>query len=118
VYVVDYAPFLPAHKATLARSAPFRGALRGGFPARRRARLDHGSGKLMLHVEIDKDAERKRLAKEIERVEAQVAQAAAQLGNDSFVQRAPREGRRRDPQAPREAEAKRADLRSQLGRLG
>jgi valyl-tRNA synthetase len=47
-----------------------------------------------------------------------VAHAAAQLGNDSFVQRAPAKVVDEIRKRLADAEAKRADLRSQLGRLG
>lgn len=50
-----------------------------------------GDFKLMLKVEIDVAAERARLTKEIERLEAQVKQCEAKLGNDRFVARAPAE---------------------------
>ncbi|MCC7039203.1 MAG: valine--tRNA ligase [Burkholderiales bacterium] len=48
-----------------------------------------GDFRLMLHVEIDKAAERARIDKEIARIEAEIAKANGKLGNASFVARAP-----------------------------
>jgi valyl-tRNA synthetase len=48
-----------------------------------------GGGKLKLKIEVDPVAERERLAKEIARLEAQIAQTESKLSNESFVQRAP-----------------------------
>jgi valyl-tRNA synthetase len=45
--------------------------------------------RLMLKVEIDIEAERARLDKEITRIETEVTRASAKLGNASFVERAP-----------------------------
>lgn len=48
-----------------------------------------GTAQLMLHVEIDVDAERARLTKEIERLQGEIRKAEGKLGNASFVERAP-----------------------------
>ncbi len=48
-----------------------------------------GTTQLMLKVEIDKDAERARLGKEVERLEREIAKAQSKLGNASFIERAP-----------------------------
>lgn len=48
-----------------------------------------GAFRLMLEIEIDRDAERARLQKEIARLEQEVAKASVKLATPSFVERAP-----------------------------
>ncbi|MGH8688687.1 MAG: valine--tRNA ligase [Burkholderiales bacterium] len=48
-----------------------------------------GPHRLMPHVEVDPAAERDRIAKEVQRLEGEIAKAKAQLENSAFVARAP-----------------------------
>jgi valyl-tRNA synthetase len=48
-----------------------------------------GETRLMLHIEMDLNAERERLRKEIGRLESELAKATGKLSNPNFVERAP-----------------------------
>jgi valyl-tRNA synthetase len=67
---------------------------------------------------VDRNAERTRLAKEIAKLEPQIEVARARLGNSSFVDRAPAKVIEDTRRQLAEQEAKLADMRSQLGKLG
>ncbi|WP_298432044.1 valine--tRNA ligase [Ottowia sp.] len=77
-----------------------------------------GDIRLALHVEIDVAAEKVRLGKEIQRLEAELAKAQGKLANQAFVAKAP-------PAVIEQEKARLADfgtklgaLREQLARLG
>ena len=76
-----------------------------------------GSGKVMLHVEIDRAAERERLAREAARLDGEIAKSETKLGNASFVERAKAEVVEQEKKRLSDNRAKLEDVRSQLARL-
>jgi valyl-tRNA synthetase len=79
--------------------------------------LVHGAAKLALKVEIDVEAERARLTKEIARLEGEIVKATAKLGNESFVARAPAAVVEQERARVAEFSATVVRLKEQLARL-
>ena len=67
--------------------------------------------------QIDKAAERGRLGKEIAKLEAEIDKARTNLGNTSFVERAPPAVVEQMKKRLADFEAKHSDMRTQLGKL-
>jgi valyl-tRNA synthetase len=118
LYIADYTVSLPAHEAqiaSLARLSEVRFV--PALPAQDAPVSITGNAKLMLHVEIDPEAERIRLTKEKDRSEAEIAKSKAKLTNASFVERAPAAVVEQEKKRLADFETKLADLRTQLGKL-
>jgi len=71
----------------------------------------------MLHIEIDRGAERERIGKEIASKEAEVTKLASNLANESFVSRAPAQVVAQQRARLAGLNAMLENLRAQLGRL-
>ncbi|MES2017384.1 MAG: valine--tRNA ligase [Pseudomonadota bacterium] len=76
-----------------------------------------GTTKLMLKVEIDVEAERERINKEIARIDGEIAKVNGKLGNESFVARAPAAVVAQENARLVNFSATIAKLREQLGKL-
>ena len=74
--------------------------------------------KLMLEIEVDVDAERQRLGKEIARLTDEVEKAQGKLKNDSFVSRAPPQVVEQERKRMDDFSATLAQIKAQLERLG
>ncbi|BAN34649.1 Valyl-tRNA synthetase [Sulfuricella denitrificans skB26] len=77
-----------------------------------------GDIRLMLKIEVDKEAEQARLAKEIARLEGEISKAQAKLGNESFVARAPAAVVAQEKERMENFGATLEKLKAQLAKLG
>jgi len=77
-----------------------------------------GAHRVMLQVEVDPAAERQRLSKESARLEGEIVKARAQLGNESFVARAPAQVVEQHRTRLAGLESTLAKVRQQLDKLG
>jgi len=77
-----------------------------------------GNLKLMLHIEIDVEAERTRIGKEAEKIRVEIAKCNGKLGNASFVDRAPAAVVDQEKARLAKFSALLEKLESQLGKLG
>jgi len=75
------------------------------------------AGRVMLHIEIDKAAEKARLGKEAARREAEIANARGKLSNPTFVERAPPALVEQERKRLADKEAELAQIRVQLDKL-
>ncbi|HLS22011.1 MAG TPA: class I tRNA ligase family protein, partial [Paenalcaligenes sp.] len=76
-----------------------------------------GNTSLMLHVEIDVAAEKQRLNKELERLEAEILRARNKLDNKNFVERAPEQVVEQERQRLSSFNETKATVEAQLARL-
>jgi valyl-tRNA synthetase len=76
-----------------------------------------GNTKILLKVEIDAEAEKARLSKEIERISVEINKANSKLNNESFVARAPEAVVIQEKQRLADFESLLEKLNSQLSRL-
>lgn len=77
-----------------------------------------GEARMCLHMEIDVGAEKARIAKEVARLEGEVAKANAKLGNEAFVAKAPPAVIEQEKKRIADFTATLSRLRDQLTRLG
>ncbi|MBV8046565.1 MAG: valine--tRNA ligase [Paludibacterium sp.] len=74
--------------------------------------------RMMLKVEIDREAERARLTKDLTKTEAEYAKLMAKLEKPGYVDRAPAHLVERDRAQQAELDARLGKLREQIARLG
>jgi valyl-tRNA synthetase len=73
---------------------------------------------MMLNIEIDLNAERDRLDKEVARLASEIAKAQTKLANPSFVERAPSAIVEQERKRIEEFSSTLAQLQTQRNKLG
>ncbi len=76
------------------------------------------AGRVMLHVEIDRAAEKARLEKLAARLEAEIANAKGKLSNPTFVDKAPAAVVEQEKKRLADKESELAQIRAQIAKLG
>ncbi len=77
-----------------------------------------GDFRLMLKIEIDVEAERARIGKEVAKIEIEVGKLEVKLGNEGFVARAPAAVVEQEKKRLADMSATLVKLKEQLARLG
>ncbi len=116
-YLADPTPAVKANLGAISAIARVDFHLVDSLPQRDSPSAITESGKVMLHIEIDREAERARLTKEKERAEAEIANAKGKLSNPSFVDRAPAAVVEQERKRLADLENRLAQLVVQLGKL-
>ncbi|MBL8522275.1 MAG: valine--tRNA ligase [Betaproteobacteria bacterium] len=117
--------FVEGKEATIAPQLPYLNALCKVLEAHQVAQLPEAnapvavtsSGKWMLDIKIDVDAERARLGKEKLRLETEITKAETKLGNASFVDRAPAAVVEQEKKRVAEFKAKLVEISAQMDKL-
>ncbi|MDI9334210.1 MAG: valine--tRNA ligase [Cytophagales bacterium] len=78
----------------------------------------NGDARMSLYMEVDVDAEKARLSKEIARLEGEITRANGKLGNEAFVAKAPPAVIEQERKRVAEFAAAVAKLTEQIGKLG
>src|SRR5258705_4049922 len=115
-YLGDYPKAVSDNLASICALSRVEFKLVDALPQRDSPVAITDSGKVMLHIEVDREAERARLTKEKERAEAEIANAKGKLSNPSFVDRAPAAVVEQERKSLAELETKLANLAAKLGK--
>ena len=77
-----------------------------------------GAARVCLYMEVDVQAEKARLGKEVTRIEGEIVRANGKLANEAFVAKAPPAVITQERQRVNDFQATLDKLREQLVRLG